>query len=156
MRQMNIMNKPQNGDELAETNCRKNIERFIYFQQRANCQIRELLKKSFRNEVPSRGAHSAKFQAETTINKRVLEQNSRLKSVRHFSADFKPSKFFLSNYATSARRVHEPFHVFRAHHVEVAFHAVLEAARRRREFQSVLRSKTFTQRENQSSRKSVA
>ncbi len=39
MRQMNIMNKPQNGDELAETNCRKNIERFLKIKHRRKFQL---------------------------------------------------------------------------------------------------------------------
>ena len=44
---------------------------FLDFQQRANFQIRELLKTQFRSEVLLQQAHSAKFQAKTAFNRRV-------------------------------------------------------------------------------------
>ena len=47
---------------------------FLTFQQRANCQIRELLKTPLCNEMLSQQAHSAKFQAKTAVNKRVLKK----------------------------------------------------------------------------------
>ncbi len=45
----------------------------------------------FRNSVSSQRARIAKFQAESAMYKRVLKQNSKLKSARYFSADFKHS-----------------------------------------------------------------